>query len=292
MIRRLLTSLIVVAIAGLPALSLGASAQLGEASFSVHFSCYKDGSARLTGENHYSDKSISMTVLSQTGPNTFEELGSIDLGPGESKTLDIGPGVRFGAWDIPVESLVPGEGTLYTVPYPRDCFPFSDPEPGITPGPTIPAPTATLVPDPNSFTLLTSQRMCADQSFRATWSAANVVSLQFSLSNTSDDWTSGWFDAEPAAGSLVHEVDHHSYDKVMAEVAFEDGTSETLSVNVGACTEAPAPPPPSSGGTSAPPVTSLPSTGSGSDVNTIIAFSALALIAGTILVAGTLRHRR
>lgn len=288
MIRRLLTSLIVVAIAGLPALSLGASAQLGEASFSVHFSCYKDGSARLTGENHYSDKSISMTVLSQTGPNTFEELGSIDLGPGESKTLDIGPGVRFGAWDIPVESLVPGEGTLYTVPYPRECFPFSDPEPGITPGPTIPAPTATLVPDPNSFTLLTSQRMCADQSFRATWSAANVVSLQFSLSNTSDDWTSGWFDAEPAAGSLVHEVDHHSYDKVMAEAAFEDGTNESVSANVGRCTEAAAPPPPSSGGSA---VTSLPSTGSGDNANTIAAMSALMLLATTLVMAGTIRKR-
>lgn len=147
----------------------------------------------------------------------------------------------------------------------------------------------------NGFILNSAQRMCADQSFRATWAGSNMESLEFALNNTSDDWSSGWLEADPAAGVFTVEVDHHNYDKVGAQVTYTDGTTEQFSADTSNCAaaEAPAPvDPPSSGsgatggssggGLSTAAVTSLPSTGSGTAHAELLALAS----AGVMLLAG------
>lgn len=157
-------------------------------------------------------------------------------------------------------------------------------------GTEIPAVT------PNAFTLTLIQRMCADQSFNATWTGTNVVGIEFSLSNTSDNWTSGWLPANAETGSFTTAVDHHAYDKAVARVTFADGTSQVVDADVNLCVSVPANPPvtdqPS---TPQKPVqvSALPTTGSGRAASiSIVSLMAATLVlvtAGGMIVRGQRR---
>lgn len=161
----------------------------------------------------------------------------------------------------------------------------------------------------NSFTLTAAQRMCADQSFEATWTGINISSLEFALNNSSDDWSSGWLTADPAAGSFSAEVDHHGYDRVGAQVTYADGATEQMSVDTSNCATAAAPAPidppasadpPASQGSSSPgngsssgsgqvaaSVSSLPNTGTGiiGSNAVLMAAAATMVLAGVALVS-------
>lgn len=175
----------------------------------------------------------------------------------------------------------PGPGD----PNPGDPDP-GDPDPGEeTPGDIDETPEAT----PNTFSLTKAARSCTDQSFRATWTGANIDGLEFSLSNTSDNWTSSWMKADPAAGVFETAVEHHGYDKVVASVTYSDGSTEQVHADVGTCTAPSTPEKPATpqkpGG-----VTSLPSTGSGqAATNTTLGLTAGALM---VVAAGGMIIRR
>ncbi|MCO5216718.1 MAG: hypothetical protein M9950_11285 [Thermomicrobiales bacterium] len=169
------------------------------------------------------------------------------------------------------------------------------------PGPTstVPVPTATAIPNttptpvPNTFALTSAQRMCTDQSFKATWTGSNLTAVEFALSNTSDNWTSGWLTAYPASGAFTAPVDHHGYDKVMARATFADGSTAQADADVGTCAEAPVPQPPSQPAPSQPgAVTSLPVTGTGGAhygvVQLAVVTSAVVLV-GAITIIGRKR---
>ncbi len=175
--------------------------------------------------------------------------------------------------------------------YLEPCGASPDPSPSPSPtATTAPVPTATQIPDvtptpvPNTFALTSAQRMCTDQSFKATWTGSNLTSVEFALSNTSDNWTSGWLMADPATGVFTAPVDHHGYDKVMARATYADGSTTQADADVGTCAETPAPPPtvpPSQPAPSQPgAVTSLPVTGTGyGPVNGLAILVALAAVA-------------
>ncbi|MCO5216717.1 MAG: hypothetical protein M9950_11280 [Thermomicrobiales bacterium] len=191
--------------------------------------------------------------------------------------------------------------TYWVEPCGTPIDPSPSPSPTATTAPvptaTAPVPTATQIPDvtptpvPNTFALTSAQRMCTDQSFKVTWTGSNLTSVEFALSNTSDNWTSGWLTADPASGAFTAPVDHHGYDKVIAHVKFADGSTAQADADVGTCAEAPAPPPtvppsqpaPSKPAPSQPSaVTSLPVTGTGNDpVNGLAILVALAAVAAS-----------
>ncbi|MCO5215138.1 MAG: carboxypeptidase-like regulatory domain-containing protein [Thermomicrobiales bacterium] len=168
---------------------------------------------------------------------------------------------------------------------------------GGNPGPAPdPEPTSTA-PDPeptspalnNAFMLTAATRACEDQTFKATWTGTNIESIEFALSSTSDDWTSGWLPADAAAGSFTTAVDHHGYDKVVTRVTFADGTVEDVSADVGTCTTPSTPEKPTTpqkpGG-----VTSLPSTGSGNDAGMSSVLLGTMAIALTAMVSAGIRR--
>lgn len=161
------------------------------------------------------------------------------------------------------------------------------------------APTPTPTPISNSFRVTMATRTCEDQSFVTAWTGSNIKSLQLSLSNTSDEWTSGWQQIDPAPGSTLVPVDHHNYDKAVFEVTFVDGTVDTQYFNLGNCSDTtpqvPEVPTPLVPGTDGPSkesgqtVTALPSTGTGSSTNMMIIASALVLGACALVVTGSIR---
>ncbi|MCO5225093.1 MAG: hypothetical protein M9953_07140 [Thermomicrobiales bacterium] len=166
----------------------------------------------------------------------------------------------------------------------------------VTPQPTAPLPTATtapgITPTPvaNAFALTSANRACADQRFSATWTGSNLTSVEFALSNTSDNWTSGWLSADPASGSFTSAVDHHGYDKVMARATFTDGTTSQQDADVGTCTEAPVPPPSKPAPSQPGGATSLPKTGAGV-VDSGSMLMASVLLAATFIAGVGLRKR-
>ncbi len=170
----------------------------------------------------------------------------------------------------------------------------------VTPQPTAPLPTATtapgITPTPvaNAFALTSANRACADQRFSATWTGSNLTSVEFALSNTSDNWTSGWLSADPASGAFAAPVDHHGYDKVMARATFTDGTTAQQDADVGTCTEAPVPPPSKPAPSQPGGATSLPKTGSGGSLGGVV--MPVLLLASGLIVAGmswqTVRRER
>ncbi|MCO5217852.1 MAG: carboxypeptidase-like regulatory domain-containing protein [Thermomicrobiales bacterium] len=155
-------------------------------------------------------------------------------------------------------------------------------DPGTDPGTATPGPT-------NAFMLTSATRACEDQTFKATWTGTNIDAIEFALSNTSDDWTSGWLPADAAAGSFTTAVDHHGYDKVVTRVTFADGTVEDVSADVGTCTTPSTPEKPTTpqkpGG-----VTSLPSTGSGNDAGMSSVLLGTMAIALTAMVSAGIRR--
>ncbi len=185
--------------------------------------------------------------------------------------------------------------TSWTVSPCTAVDPGPQPTASVVPTPTTPAvPSPTTVPPANSFVLTSANRACADQRFRATWTGSNLTSVEFALSNTSDNWTSGWLTADPASGAFAAPVDHHGYDKVMARATFTDGTTAQQDADVGTCTEAPAPQPtapPSKPAPSQPGgATSLPKTGAGVvDSGTMLIASVL--LAATFIAGVGLRKR-
>ncbi len=290
-------------------------AQAQSEQVTVHFHCFTTEElqhhAGLTATNHTNqDVQVVISTIDQNG-NPFPVgtgVGATYIAPGQ--TLNLPNILPFSA---------PYNGWLVQVGFPNVEDPWNYPHEwlfeqtytegecsvnngGVDPQPSPPAPTPTQTPAPtptpmpNSFNLVSAQRMCADQQFQATWSGANIVSLEFALSNTSDEWTSGWIPVDPAAGIVTHAVDHHGYDKAVFRAVFEDETSDTVDADVGTCAEAPAPPPPAPPATSGgrtQQVTSLPSTGVGDQTNAIVivAASMIALLASVLMVTGTLRKR-
>ncbi len=163
---------------------------------------------------------------------------------------------------------------------------------GETPGGggETPEVTAPATPGPtNAFMLTSATRACEDQTFKATWTGTNIDAIEFALSNTSDDWTSGWLPADAASGSFTTAVDHHGYDKVVTRVTFADGTVEDVSADVGTCTTPSTPEKPTTpqkpGG-----VTSLPSTGSGNDAGVSSVLLGTMAIALTAMVSAGIRR--
>lgn len=161
-----------------------------------------------------------------------------------------------------------------------------------------PTTAPTEVPVVNSFMLTGAARACTDQSFSASWTGGNLKTVEFSLSNTSDNWTSGWLTADAASGWFSSPVDHHKYDKVMARATFIDGATQQQDADVGTCSDTPVPPPvptqppvpptqapsqPTTGSSQQPAVvTSLPVTGSGvAHTNALMIMLALV---GTVIV--------
>ncbi|MCO5215646.1 MAG: LPXTG cell wall anchor domain-containing protein [Thermomicrobiales bacterium] len=147
---------------------------------------------------------------------------------------------------------------------------------------------------PNAFTLTLTQRICTDQRFSATWTGANIAIIEFALSNSSDDWTSGWLSADPATGTFNADIDHHGYDKAVARVTFADGTTQDEVVDMSICVSEPTSPPVTEqpGSPSKPAeVTSLPKTGSGEMVSVSVA-GMIAMTASLVAIAGGMVIRR
>ncbi len=195
----------------------------------------------------------------------------------------------FTAWPIFKDGQVGAQETHQVEP----CGTPTDPGPTST---ATAIPNTTPTPVPNTFALTSAQRMCTDQSFKATWTGSNLTSVEFALSNTSDNWTSGWLTADPATGVFTAPVDHHGYDKVMARATYADGSTAQADADVGTCAETPAPPPtvpPSKPAPSQPSaVTSLPVTGTGDAhygvVQLAVVTSAVVLV-GAITIIGRKR---
>ncbi len=258
--------------------------------------------ANVSATNN-SDQNIEVSVYVMNAADEPEYVGrSAFIAPGDTWEQQINPSSRpTNGWLIVAETIDDDylREVFYTQRYTEGPCTFGNT--GLDPQPSPPAPTPTQTPDPtptpapNSFNLVSAQRMCADQQFQATWSGANIVSLEFALSNTSDEWTSGWIPVDPAAGTVTHAVDHHGYDKAVFRVVFEDDASDMIDADVGDCAEVPAPPPPapptSSGGSSQE-VTSLPSTGSGLAPETMVTFGVLVLAVSALAVAGVVRREQ
>lgn len=281
MLRRTLLTLFVLALASAPTLVPTTSAQ-ETPRYSRGFSCTSVGTATMDIWSR-SDYNLEMTGFALTANGPLE-VGQLIVGPWEqSEQLFLSPdSPPVNGWRFEVVDL--GTGELLEAPgYTNEVCGYTE-YPDETPVPTT-------APITNGFSFLTVERMCTDQSFHATWSGTNVTNLEFSLTNTSDNWVSGWIAVDPASGMITHAVDHHSYDKVAAQVTFADGTDQLVDADVGTCTEVPAPPPAPSGSTSVP-VTSLPSTGTGSDPETLVILTGLSLIASVLIVAGSLRQRQ
>ena len=118
-----------------------------------------------------------------------------------------------------------------------------------------------------------------------------MQTVEFALSNTSDEWISGWLAADPSAGSFTSPVDHHGYDKVVVRATFVDGTTSQKDADVGTC-DTPAEPEhpsmpsqPADSSGSANTVTSLPKTGAG---DTQRGLRQLAVITGAVALAGVI----
>ncbi|MCO5215318.1 MAG: hypothetical protein M9950_04080 [Thermomicrobiales bacterium] len=303
MFRRVLTMLVSMIVLLVPLTANTVSAQA--TWLELDLSCgYGTSAGNGNAPPHYLDISV---------PNTWEDDLRIDVyvieANAELQLVTTSPGIASGeTWEAHIDPLPHqptngwriegwvGDFQVWGRDYTEGACSVSNGDWDVDPQPTpTQTPDPTPTPAPNSFNLVSAQRMCADQQFQATWSGANIVSLEFALSNTSDEWTSGWIPVDPAAGTVTHAVDHHGYDKAVFRVVFEDDASDMIDADVGDCAEVPAPPPPapptSSGGSSQE-VTSLPSTGSGLAPETMVTFGVLVLAVSALAVAGVVRREQ
>ncbi|MCO5228966.1 MAG: carboxypeptidase-like regulatory domain-containing protein, partial [Thermomicrobiales bacterium] len=82
---------------------------------------------------------------------------------------------------------------------------------------------------------VTAARICGDQSLEVRWTDDSIDGISVSLSNTSDEWTSGWIEIlDVDAGTFTTPVGRN-FDKVVAEVAFSDGSSQQVDIDTGTC---------------------------------------------------------
>lgn len=288
MFRRFIALCIASVLISLPSLVTTTAAQ-GVDPVTVSFVCTFEGRGNLSATNN-SDGEIRISVFARTASSN-SLAGSITLAPGESSETQIVATVspEYG-WSVVAERTTAPGGVVWSGLFVEGiCSSGDGPAPTQIPTTVVPTATtapATEIPVANSFVLVSAQRMCADQSFVATWSGANIETLEFSITNTSDEWTSGWVAADPAANTFTMDVDHHNYDKAAARAVFEDGSTAEQYMDIGNCTESPAPPANRSTA-----VTSLPSTGAGTSANSLIAITALTLVASIGIVSGALRRK-
>src|SRR5690606_889136 len=64
---------------------------------------------------------------------------------------------------------------------------------------------------------------------------SNVEKIEFSVTDTSLNWTTGWIEATDFESKYHYEPVGQRFDKVNVRVTFEDGTIFEDSANIGAC---------------------------------------------------------
>lgn len=106
-------------------------------------------------------------------------------------------------------------------------------------------------------------RLCGE-SLALRWDASNVEKIEFSITDTSLNWTTGWIEATDFESKYHFEPVGQRFDKVMVRVTFFDGSTAEYSFNIGACEhEITTPWPTLDSKTNAPVPTPVPNEGGG-----------------------------